>query len=399
MKELLSYEEICLLGMLKEALGGKETTAVRQWEERTPDWGRISEISGKHAVTSLLYDVLDASKTICAQEKERMMSGCRQTVLQSYRLLFLTKYITRLLEKRKIPVVVLKGVSTAAFYPVPELRKTGDIDILIPEKDVGSACRAIQEAGIWMDKEQRANHHIAFTTTEGISIELHTMFAEPFDSETVNRYMKERIGECFRRCMREKIMGIELPVLDRSYHAWQMILHMLQHFLRSGFGVKLLCDWTVIWRQPWTGEEKEKLQELVVQSGIRGFVETVTGVCVKYLGLEQELVPFVPAQEEIADEFLREILDAEEFGKSDTDRMVALRGTGAVDFVREFHHQMRLTYPKAGEMVLLWPILWVMMLVGFLHRNRTVRGVSTWRIIKKAAGRSRLVAQMHLFER
>ncbi len=399
MKELLSYEESCLLGMLKEALGGTEKKATRQWEECAPDWGRISEISGKHAVTSLLYDVLDVSRTICAEEKERMMSGCHQAVLQSYRLLFLTKYITRLLEQRKIPVVVLKGVSTAAFYPVPELRKSGDIDILILKKDVSSACKVMREAGMRMDEEQRANHHIAFTTAEGIAIELHTMFAEPFDNEAVNRYMTDRIGECFRRCIREEIMGIELPVLDRSYHAWQMILHMLQHFLRSGFGLKLLCDWTMIWRQPWTEEEKEKLQELAAQSGIKGFIETVTGVCVKYLGLERELVPFVPVRDEMADEFLREILDAEEFGKSDTDRMVALRGTGVMDFVREFHHQMRLTYPKAGEVALLWPILWVMMFVGFVHRNRTLRRVSTWRIIKKAAGRGRLTAQMHLFER
>lgn len=399
MKELLSYEESCLLEMLREALGGTEKKTSRQWEERIPDWNRLSEISGKHAVTSLLYDVLDDSRSMSARQKEQMMSGCHQAVLQSYRLLFLTKYITQLLEKRRIPVVVLKGISTAAFYPVPELRKTGDIDVLILKKDVRSACRAMQEAGMRMDEEQRANHHIAFTTTEGIAIELHIMFAEPFDSEAVNRYMKERIGECFRRCVREEIMGIELPVLDRSYHAWQMILHMLQHFLRSGFGLKLLCDWTVIWRQPWTEEEKEKLQELVAQSGIKGFVETVTGVCVKYLGLERELVPFVPIQEEIADEFLREILDAEEFGKSGADRMVALRGTRVVDFVREFHHQMRLTYPKAGEVPLLWPILWVMMFAGFLYRNRTLRRVSTWGIIKKAAGRSRLVAQMHLFER
>lgn len=72
--------------------------------------------------------------------------------------------------------------------------------------------------------------------------------------------------------------------------------------------------------------------------------------------------------------FMKEVFEAEEFGHSDTDRMVVLRGTKLTDYIREFHHQMKLTYPKASRCIVLYPALWVMTLCGFLYRNRKVRG-------------------------
>ena len=46
-------------------------------------------------------------------------------------------------------------------------------------------------------------------------------------------------------------------------------------------------------------------------------------------------------------------------------RMVAMRGTGWIDYIREFHHQMHLSHPKAGQYKILYPILWVRTFFGF----------------------------------
>ena len=94
---------------------------------------------------------------------------------------------------------------------------------------------------------------------------------------------------------------------------------------------------------------------------------------------------------------MAEIFEAEEFGHSSKDRMVVLRGTGLMDYAREFHHQMKLTYPKASRCIVLYPALWVMTLCGFLYRNRKVRGTSSRAIMKKAHKRSKLMEQIHLF--
>ena len=91
------------------------------------------------------------------------------------------------------------------------------------------------------------------------------------------------------------------------------------------------------------------------------------------------------------------MLEAEEFGKSSADRMVALRGTGWWDYCREFHHQMLLTYPRAGRYRILHPVLWVMMFCGFAYRNVKMRRVSGYAVLKKARARGKLVEEMKLF--
>ena len=64
-------------------------------------------------------------------------------------------------------------------------------------------------------------------------------------------------------------------------------------------------------------------------------------------------------EEAYLEEFFTEIMEAEEFGEADSKRMVAMRGTGWIDYIREFHHQMHLSHPKAGQYKILYPILWV----------------------------------------
>jgi hypothetical protein len=143
---------------------------------------------------------------------------------------------------------------------------------------------------------------------------------------------------------------------------------------------------------------------MIRESGLCGFSDMVTGTCVRRLGLAWERVSFLfsdskenlPTWQDV-DEFLREILDAGEFGRDEKERMVALRGTGPMAYVREFHHQMHLNYPGAGRVFLCWPVLWVLTLLRFLHNNRKIRRVSARALLKKAGQRSRLTKKMRLY--
>ena len=69
------------------------------------------------------------------------------------------------------------------------------------------------------------------------------MLAEPFDNNKVNSYLERCVAECKNHIVFKDCMGINLPILDDAYHAYELLLHMLQHFLREGFGLKLLTDW------------------------------------------------------------------------------------------------------------------------------------------------------------
>lgn len=394
-------EDKILCGMLAAALNQEAFAPESESERENCRNGALVETAKKHKVVSLLYEIFEQGEFLPEDKLKAVQMQTRQTVQQSYRLLFLTKYVVHLLEENQIKTVVLKGVSAAAFYPVAEYRKSGDIDLLLSvREDAERAGEILKTNGFWIKEGQHANHHFVYTSPEGIDVELHIMLAEPFDNEFINQYLERKVPEFIDHSVRSVIMGVELPVPQDGYLAFHLLLHMLQHFLRSGFGLKLLCDWTVFWNHSVSEQDRHIFLSLVKESGTEGFAKVVTDVCVQYLGLKKENVEFLVCgkiQTCAAEELLAEVLEAEEFGKSSSDRMVAIRGTKPTDYMREFHHQVKLTYPKASKYVLCLPVLWGMMLVGFFYRNRTLRKVSSIAILKKAGKRSKMINQLELF--
>lgn len=386
-----SKEEQALLQLLKSALTGEK---YRFGEDA--DKNHVLALAKKHAVIPFLYDAVEESD-IPNECMEKISAESRRTVLQSYRLLFLTKQVSELLKEHGIEFAVLKGIATASLYKIPELRKSGDVDLLLlHEEDEKKAESILLQAGFTVSSEQHANHHTVFVSPDGIDVEVHTMLAEPFAYKKINAAMEAQMPLCKEHVIMTDSMGVMIPVLDKPFHAYELLLHMLQHFVYAGFGLKLLCDWVIIWNYNWTEEEKMLYKQLVEESEIAKFAEAVTAVCSKYLGLNKENYAYV-SDESMADVMLREVLDAEDMGWSASSRMVMMSGTGLWAYVKEFHHQMHLNFPKAGKCFLFWPVLWVVTLVRFLKNNRKVRNTSTGAILKEAAKRSKLMEELKLF--
>jgi len=404
-----------LLGLLKIALNIREMSSETVDEELSKllvdvdsrKWSEITTFATTNSVAGLLYDLWERIPDIPEECKKILTDYSRIIAKSNYRMLVINKQLTEVLGKAGISFCIMKGLAAARDFPVPDLRKSGDIDILIT--DVNSADKAVQEIGklgFRRESEQHSLHHISMSDSTGLEIEVHTMLAEPFDNSKINGYLEKLVPECRKHIIKKDIMDVNLPVLEDSYHAYELLLHMLQHFLRSGFGVKLLCDWVVLWNRGLSEEDRQQYLKLVTESGIKGFSDMVTITCIKYLGLKRENVLWMSPfdgrknrkeQEEEIELFLEELMDAGEFGKA-KERMVALRGNGIFDYVREFHHQMHLNFPKAGKIFLFWPVLWIITLVRFLRNNRKVRGVSSKDLLKSAGKRAKHVKGLHLFE-
>ena len=78
--------------------------------------------------------------------------------------------------------------------------------------------------------------------------------------------------------------------------------------------------------------------------------------------------------------------------------MVMMRGNKLADYIREFHHQMRISFPKAGKVFIIWPGLWIITFTRFIFNNHKIRNVSTGSILKKAGQRSRVMKQIRLWK-
>ncbi len=360
---------------------------------------KVIQAAQQHKVLPLLYDVLCGEwqgEALDAADIKRVESISRTTVKQSYRLLFLTRYLVRVLEEADVPVLVLKGSGVAQLYPVPELRKSGDVDVLIPEDKLETVTELLAEKKFLVKESQHANHHLAFSSRDGIDLELHTMLAEPFQDSGINRGMNRLLSDCFEKREYRECMGVGLPVLSEAHQALQLLLHMLQHFLRAGFGMKLLCDWVVFWNRDEAQGVVSEFLELADECHVREFAEAITMVCKEFLGLRGDLAMGSSRNRKLAEEFLQDVFAAEEFGKADKDRMVIVQGNSLWAYIKEFHYQMKMNHPETSRYVVLWPALWVITLVVFLRNNRKLNRGKVRDILRNAGDRSRLLQQIGL---
>ena len=383
----MNTDEKILISLLKRSISGNS------WDESTVSEGIIA-LAESHKVSSLLYDLLHSKQS---QIPLRLQKESEKSVLQFWHLFTLTKQLCDLLNQNGIKVAVLKGISVSQDYPVMEYRKSGDVDLLISKTDIDNAERVLTTAGYRAEEDQKALHHIAFRSPDEIEVEVHTLFAEPFDNKETNRKLEYYSQEALNHIVPVSMEGVEFPFLDDEYQALSLILHMLQHYLRAGFGLKLLTDWVVFWNNRYTPKLYKQYLLLIKDLKIDGFSDMVGSVCIRYLGLNAEHMPCNLIEENICEAFLDEVLKGGEFGRSSTDRMVSLRKNSLFEYIREFHHQTCLNFPNASKIFIFWPVLWIITLIRFLINNRKIRHTTLHDVLKTAGDRSRINEKIHLF--
>ena len=153
----------CLTTMLTYALKGKKIPTPQLVElMQDVDEQALFELARAHAVAPLIYDVWNACPKMRTDVREKLQSYTTGIVGHSYRLLFYTKYLVGLLEEAGLPVAVLKGVATAEYYPQPELRKAGDVDLLLfTEENCAKAVECLKEQG-FREHETRINPFVSW---------------------------------------------------------------------------------------------------------------------------------------------------------------------------------------------------------------------------------------------
>lgn len=410
-KEERQVLEFLRLSIQKEN-GGKAERPPGRFVDNADKWHEVIDIADQNAVLPLLYEELEPYfPEMWEPDRERIKQRTLICVRQYYFMSSMAANVIRTLWKADIPVVVFKGVSAAAYYPHPAYRKSGDIDLYLlrqikkdgsPADFQGQIDRAeevLKQFGYRRDERQTTVYHVVFSRSTGPEIELHMFLSEPFSDKKTNKAILKIQRDGVLGHKKVEAEGDCFEVFDDAGPAFSMLIHMLHHFMRSGFGLKFLADWTVFWNIHPNEDDPVRQQylSLVRACGMETFSHIITGICVRYLGLRMENVHFSKTDRQLCDDLLEDIFKSGEFGDTDLTRTVALDGEGILSFLKEFQHRTKLNFPEASRYWLLYPALWFCTLIRFLRNNRTVRHTSLRKILTGAEKRGKLTERLQLF--
>lgn len=218
----------------------------------------------KHSIAALLIPCLSTVEMSSELKKQWMDYAVQQV---SYN----TKYRYEQIHiQLTVPYVVLKGTTAAQYYPYPEYRAMGDIDIMTCREDVDIACKQLTDSGYHI--VQNIYKEISLVKN-GVSIDLHRQFASLNNINYV-KYLDDLIIEHIN----------PTHVLPDQINGLVLLEHINQH-LEGGLGLRQIIDWMMFVDKDLPDDKWPEFFELVKNIGLVKLAVVCTHMCEIYLGL------------------------------------------------------------------------------------------------------------------
>ncbi|MBR1783956.1 MAG: nucleotidyltransferase family protein [Bacteroidales bacterium] len=175
--------------------------------------------------------------------------------------------IVAAMSRHGIDTMVLKGTRTARFYPAPELREFGDIDLFFHDRHAEADRVAADELGVEVGRS--AHHHTKYDY-RGVTVESHYDFVNRHTPPSNRRY---------EQLLKAAVGGAEFEPLF-------LLRHMAGHFASARITLRDLCDWALLWCSEVGGINTEACGEVVARFGMLRFTAALHAIAVRRLGVE-----------------------------------------------------------------------------------------------------------------
>lgn len=161
-------------------------------------------------------------------------------LLNYYQIEHFTRITVSLLREKGIDCYLLKGLSLADCYPVPEYRKLGDLDLYLSDPDTLPQAQKILESNGYILQDELSDHHVTYhytfpKTGRRFILELHYRVVGQYQYSRTNEIVDSVYSSAHLKKSSQTIHGYSYTVLPPTEYVFYMIHHMLKHYLYSGF--------------------------------------------------------------------------------------------------------------------------------------------------------------------
>ena len=336
--------ENLLLALLRFEFFGKDLTETERQdllELGEEESKKLFILSKKHDMAHVVGRALTRNDIITEENplyqqygKEQMLSvyGYEN---QKHEL----KNIKRVFNISGVPFVVLKGSTIRKLYPLPELRSSCDIDVLIKREDVNKAKHLLFSKLRYTEEERASLHDVTLHTQTDVTIELHYSLQEgisPMD-EVLNKvwgYTTD-VDDIYGDQNYEK-------ELTGAFALFYLVAHTAYHFVNGGCGIKPFVD--LLFMQEKTPYDNDQLDDLLKRSNLKTFYESMVKIAKSWFMCEES--------DEIVDLAKEYILTGGVYGT--TDNAIAVKRAKNISKSGYFWSRIFMPYESLKN---LYPVL------------------------------------------
>lgn len=200
------------------------------------DWKEFFNIARSHNQIGICHCVFSSNKELDIPQNVRILFKEK-----FFDLVYVFECQTNALNEVKncfknadIPFITFKGAVLRNYYPVPESRTMGDIDLIIKDCDKEKAKKHLAEIGFALISSDGI---VDEYKKDNVLLEVHTKMS--------GEYGEYAFSDAFDNAEFDGAVG----KFDDSYHFAYLIAHIANHLRYAGAGIGLLLDLAVMLRE------------------------------------------------------------------------------------------------------------------------------------------------------
>lgn len=285
----------------------KEKPEIRQ----EINWDKLTEIAYIHNLAGTL-GYMATLYPICPDSwKSAQLRQIYLTTLMEYANRgALAEEFSRTLADHGIDHILMKGFVLRDFFPVPELRTFGDIDLVIRRSDREKSHALMKELGFQIKTDWEPVYSYR---RDSEYYELHTELLETDVSDQVD------CRAYFRDVWNHAVLqGEHRYQFVAEFHFLYMIAHIAKHVAGSGAGIRMYLDVAACILHYGENLDWEKVARELEILGLRKFSNAVFTMVQKYLGIRSP-VALMPMDEEALADFAELTMQGGIFGRNGQD--------------------------------------------------------------------------------
>ena len=261
--------------------------------EKTPspgDWSLMFRMARQQTMLGVLYDAV--IRLPDGQQPSADILGEWQSLTERISEIHVrherqTRELEGLLDRLGLHGCILKGTGLARFYPVPEHRTCGDIDLWVRGTH-DSILKAFAAADI-------ATHDILYQECKADIFDDTVVEIHFHPTKMYNPWHNARLQRCLEACS---------PIRDDAALAWPdarfnavfCMAHMFRHYLEGGLGMRQMMDYYFVLRK-LDPEDRAPVMEDLRRLGMKRFAAAMMLSLQYNFGLEDEYLLCPPDRE------------------------------------------------------------------------------------------------------